>query len=99
VTHYANAHERSRLIAGLRAMATYLESNPEAPAPQYTTIHVFPERGTDQEQRAGIDAIAACINAEPYEIVSGHYSVSRYFGPVEYRAVAIDRRADTPDGE
>lgn len=100
MTYYANAHERSRLIAGLRAMAAYLESNPDVPAPQYSTIHVFPERGTDQQQRTGIDTIAACVNAEPYEIVSGHYTVSRYFGPVEYRAVAIDRSAENnPDGE
>jgi hypothetical protein len=100
MTYYANAHQRSQLIAGLRAVAAYLESNPDVPAPQYTTVHVFPGRGTDKEQREAIDAIAACVNAEPQEIVSGHYGVSRYFGPVEYRAVAIDRSGeDKRDGE
>lgn len=94
MTYYANPSQRSQLIAGLRAMAAYLESNPDVPAPQYTTVHVFPGRVTDKEQREEIDAIAASVSAEPHEIVTGHYGVSRYFGPVEYRAVAIDRSAE-----
>jgi hypothetical protein len=100
MTYYADPRQRSQLIAGLRALAAYLEANPDVPAPQYATVHVFPGRGTDKEERAEIDAIAACVNAEPCEIVSGHYTVSRYFGPVEYRAIAIDHSAEnTPDGK
>ena len=99
--HYANTDERSRFIAGLRALAEYLESKPEVPAPwNGTCIHVFPPRGSNEEQRTEIDVIAALINAEPCETVSGsQYAVSRYFGPIEYRAVAIDRTANDPDGE
>jgi hypothetical protein len=97
---YANTDERSRFIAGLRALAEYLEARPDVPAPwNGTCIHVFPPRGSSEEQRAEIDIIAAFINAEPCETVGGHYVASRFFGPIEYRAVAIDRTANDPDGE
>lgn len=98
---YADTHERSQFIAGLRALAEYLESNPRVPAPWgETCIYVFPPHGSNAERRAEIDVIAAHINAEPCEVVSGHYAASRFFGPVEYRATSIDK--DTPadsDGE
>jgi len=100
MSDYANTIDRERFIAGLRALAEYLESTPDVPAPPHgTTIHVFPLHGSNEEQRAEIDVIAARINAEPCEIVSGHYGVSRFFGPVEYRAVAIDHDTNRPDGE
>jgi hypothetical protein len=97
--HYANASERTRFIAGLRELAEYLELSPDVPTPWGgTCVHVFPPRRTDEEQRAEIDIIAARINAQPCEVVSGHYTVSRCFGPVEYRAVAIDRETHEPEG-
>jgi hypothetical protein len=98
---YADTHERSRFIAGLRELAEYLESNPHVPAPWGgTCIYVFPPYGSNAERRAEVDVIAARISAEPREVVSGHYAASRFFGPVEYRATSID--TDTPahpDGE
>lgn len=100
MSHYANEKDRSRFIDGLRALAEYLESSPDVPAPWGgACIHVFPPPGTNEEKRAEIEVIATRINAEPCEIVSGHYSVSRFFGPVEYRAVAIDRTANGSEGE
>jgi len=86
---YASQDERSRLIDGLRALAQFLHDHPEVPAPRWADILVFPLDGTDEEKRAEIDVIASRIGAEPREIVSGHYSASRCFGPVQYRAVAI----------
>jgi hypothetical protein len=98
MSDYANAIDRERFIAGLRALAEYLESKPNVPAPHHgASVLVFPIHGTSEEQRAEIDIIAARINAKPCEIVNGHYTVSRFFGPVEYRAVAIDRTGS--DGE
>lgn len=99
MTYYADPGQRTRLIAGLLDLAIFLEANPDVPAPQYTDMLVFPSDGTNAERRAGIDVIAARIDAEPCEITSGHYSVSRYFGPVEYCAVAIDRTASDSDGK
>lgn len=100
MSHYANANDRSWFITGLRTLAEYLESRPDVPIPWGgTCVHVFPPSGTNEEQRAEIDVIAARINAEPNEVVSGHYSTSRFFGPIEYRAVAIDRTAIDSEGE
>lgn len=94
---YANFTERQALIRGLRAIADYLESNPEVPAPRYADMLVFPPDGTDAERRAEIDVIAARIGQTP-ETVCGHYVVSRFFGPVQYRAVPIPHDDDA-DGE
>jgi hypothetical protein len=95
MANYANASERSQLIAGLRDLAEYLESNPDVPAPwSGMTVYVFPPNGSNDEQRAEIDTIASRVDAQPCEFTPSHYVASRYFGPVEYRAVAIDRDAD-----
>jgi hypothetical protein len=100
MSDYANTIDRERFIAGLRALAEYLESQPDVPTPRHgASVLVFPLYGTSEEQRAEIDVIAAHINAEPCEIVNGHYGVSRFFGPIEYRAVAIDLTANALDGE
>jgi hypothetical protein len=97
MAYYANAGERSLLIAGLRALATYLQDNPDVPAPRWADILVFPPDGTDGDRRAEIDRIAVRVgaHAEDRTAEHGHYAVSRYFGPVQYRAVAITACADT----
>lgn len=91
---YANPAERGALIRGLRTLADYLESNPEVPTPAYTDVFIFPPDGTDAERRAEIDVIAAQIGETP-ETICGHYVASRFFGPVQYRAVAIPHDNDT----
>ncbi|WP_300609127.1 hypothetical protein [Trebonia sp.] len=96
---YADPGERARFIAGLLGLAIFLEANPDVPAPLYTDVLVFPAAGTDAERCAEIDAIAARIGAES-QTVCGHYIAARYFGPVQYRAVAIPHDNDrNPDGE
>jgi hypothetical protein len=100
MANYANASQRSQLIAGLRDLAEYLESNPDVPTPwSGTTVYVFPPDGSNDQRRAEIDAIASRISAQPCEFATGHYVASRSFGPVEYRAIAIDRDPDDSDGE
>jgi hypothetical protein len=49
---YADSTERAALIGGLRALADYLESNPEVPAPGYTDVFIFPPDGR-RDSRAG----------------------------------------------
>jgi hypothetical protein len=87
---YANPTERQAFIAGLRALADFLESSPDVPAPPYTDVLVFPPGISDTGKRQEIDVIAARIGSgteiSPYR---NHYMTSRQFGPVEYRAVAI----------
>jgi hypothetical protein len=94
---FANPAERGALIRGLRTLADYLESNPEVPAPSYTDVFIFPPGGTDAERRAEIDAIAARIGRTA-ETVCSHYVASRFFGPVQYRAVAIPHDNDADEG-
>ena len=91
---YADPTERAALIAGLRALADYLESNPAAPAPIYTQVYTFPPDGEWPVMQAEIDAIAVRLDVTAYRSAGGHYVASRSFGPVEYRAVAIPRRDD-----
>ena len=88
---YANAIERQALISAFRELADFLESNPEVPAPKYTDVLVFPlHADSDAGQRSEIDVIASLIGSG-IEIspTRRHYTTSRQFGPVGYRAVAI----------
>jgi hypothetical protein len=92
IVAYANADERGRLIAGIRALAAFLQDHPDVPAPRWADVYVFPPRGTDEQMRAEIDQIAARIGtAVTDDADHGHYAVSRHFGPVQYRAVAISQ--------
>jgi hypothetical protein len=89
---YADSTERAALISGLRSLADYLESNPQVPAPSYSTVYTFPN-GNWAEMGAEIDAIATRLDVIAHE-TGGHYVATRCFGPVEYRAVAIPRKND-----
>lgn len=91
---YAEAGERASLIEGLRALAGFLEDHPGVPAPRWASVLVFPPGSTDRETQAEIDAIASLIGSEVHDDSAdgGHYTASRDFGPVEYRAVAIPWR-------
>ena len=98
MSYYANSEERAGLIAGLRDLADFLDQNPQVPAPRCTDLLVFPPAGSDAEMFAEIDVIAEQIGATASDADSpaGHYSASRDFGPVQYRAVAIPHGARTP---
>lgn len=91
---YANSGGRQALISGLRALADFLESNPEVPAPNDTYVFVFPPHDApDTEKRREIDAIASLIGSGTKNSY-GHYMTVRRFGTVEYRAVAIPTDTD-----
>jgi hypothetical protein len=97
---YANADERGRLIAGLRALADFLQDHPDVPAPRWADIYVFPPHGIDEQMRAEIDQIAAHIGTVVTDDTDyGHYAASRHFGPVQYRAVAISQHTDNSGQE
>lgn len=97
---YASQDERNRLIDGLHSVAKFLTDHPDVRAPRWADVLVFPPDGTDEEERAEIDVIASRIGVESVETISGHYSTSLGFGPVQYRAVAIPEHADNnEDGE
>jgi hypothetical protein len=92
---YANAEERASLIEGLRALADFLECNPEVPTPRSADVMVFPPVSTDIEMKAAIDTIARLIGSDVNDQTAsdGHYTAYRQFGPAQYRAVGIPARS------
>jgi hypothetical protein len=88
---HTNAQEPGNLITGLRALADFLEGNPDVPSPCWVDVMVFPVGGTEDEMREEVDCIAALIGAQVDDQTTahGHYTTARKFGPVEYRAVFI----------
>jgi hypothetical protein len=96
---YSDPAERAELISGFRALADYLESNPEVPAPAYSAVYAFPPDGEWSTMRAEIDSIAAWLGVIARETAGGHYVAVRSFGPIEYRAVAIPHRDNSEQSE
>lgn len=96
---YADISQRAALVGGLRALADYLESNPEVPISIYSDVFTFPPDADWTVMRAEIDSIAAQLGVTGRETVGGHYVASRSFGPIEYRAVAIPRSNDSDNAQ
>ena len=102
MSYYANLDERARLIRGLHDLAEFLDQNPEVPAPRWADLMVFPPAGSDAAMFADVDVIAELIGttASDADSLAGHYTATRHFGPVEYRAIAIPNSArDDKNGE
>ena len=79
--------ERREFITSLMELAVFLEANPDVPVPRYSvTIHLI-ATGTDAEQAAAVDQIAAVLGVRP--VRGGHYTATRCFGQIEYQARAI----------
>jgi hypothetical protein len=81
---------RAAVIQGLIDLANFLETHPDLPI---TSVDARPYiHGTDDEERAEVDRIAAILG-QPAGYTSGartHYEVERDFGGrVHYRATAI----------
>jgi hypothetical protein len=81
---------RTQTISGLRALADFLENNPAVPVSEFGwEVSHYPE-GTDQEQKAEVDRIAALLSVAPDN--RRHYMASKTFGRITYRAVHIPAR-------
>ena len=83
--------DRDAFIAGLRALAEFLDSNPTAPVPVYTSrFSLAITLDTDEEERAQVDAFAAATGAKLVRDGSdGYYIAERWFGPIAYEACAV----------
>jgi hypothetical protein len=79
--------ERREFISALRELAAFLEENPDVPVPLHRVPICLSATGTDAEMFAAIDRIAAMLGVPA--IRGGHYTATRRFGQIEYRAVAI----------
>src|SRR5260370_35518767 len=81
---------RKAYAAGLRALARFLASHPEAPVPDYGTVIGLPAVcETDEAERREVDAFAVVMGASVTADRDGYYTASRGFGPVPYEATAI----------
>jgi hypothetical protein len=91
---YADQARRSKVIRGLRELATLLESCPNIPAPYIVNVLVFPPDGPDSALFAEVNRVAALLGAAVQDGTAqhGHYTASKSFGPVAYRVIAIPSR-------
>jgi hypothetical protein len=97
---YANPIERAELISGFRALADYLEVNPDIPAPYYADVYAFPPNGECAQMRGEVDTVAELLGKQAHERAGGRqYTVTRSFGPVGYHAVAICKQPCHADAE
>ncbi|PSK96044.1 hypothetical protein CLV63_113207 [Murinocardiopsis flavida] len=92
---YATPEERAALITGLRDLAAYLEAHPEVPVFGRVEMNVsiigdYGVEVDDADKRAELERIAALADA-PIQSRNGQHTAKRGFGPVTYRATAIDR--------
>ncbi|WP_169981732.1 hypothetical protein [Microbispora sp. H10836] len=88
----STGNHRTATIAGLRALADFLEANPAVPVPRSSiSITYFPDRADDAGMRAEIDRIAGLLGAEidPGRLPYSHYRTGLDFGPVRYEALAV----------
>ncbi|WP_433228993.1 hypothetical protein [Actinomadura formosensis] len=86
---------RHQTIAGLRALADFLEDNPAVPVKEYGAHYSVHTRvGDDAAAAAEVDQVAALLGAEVTDDRprGGHYIASKTFGRITYRIVHIPAR-------
>ena len=86
---------RTQTIAGLRALADFLEHNPEVPVREYGADYTyFARRDDDTTERAEVDSIARALGETVTDETDdgGHYAVHKTFGRITYSAVHIPAR-------
>ncbi|XRQ08895.1 hypothetical protein ACN3XK_72505 [Actinomadura welshii] len=87
---------RHQTIAGLRALADFLEANPAVPVKEYGETYHVPIRADDDATAAAIvDKTAALlgVNAEHDTARGGHYLATRTFGRIAYTVFHIPEQA------
>lgn len=89
----AGAEGRAALVAGLRALATFLARHPNVPVPEsYHTfdLSVFADGADDDEKRAAVDKTAEALGVTASDNDGrGHYKAVRRFGPVAYESLFV----------
>lgn len=86
--------DRTAIITGLRDLADFLDAHPGIPITGCVPLYHFADHGTDADQRAEIEQIAALLGSPVEEQTPyGHYVTTISFGPIQYRAVAITATA------
>jgi hypothetical protein len=100
--HGANPHcvigygqARTDMVAGLRALADFLEANPAVPIPRYGHTFGVSTSGSDEQRLAQVKFASLVIGEQTTDNTQnhGHYWAQRRFGPVSYRIVAVSQAA------
>ncbi|GAA1463139.1 hypothetical protein NE857_03485 [Nocardiopsis exhalans] len=89
-TDAASPDLRARIIADMRALATFLEEHPELPVSPHTNVEVsyFPRTNIDDDSFAEVAEAASRLGRIPaWE--GEHYVVEHQRGAGRYRVVAI----------
>ncbi len=88
------AARHAEVIQGLKNLAEFLKDHPDLPLENgQDPYRVSVRHGTDEENRAEVDRIAAILGVTPGHSGSTHYTAARDFGGgVTYSATAITRR-------
>ncbi|MEV4003007.1 hypothetical protein [Actinomadura sp. NPDC049753] len=86
---------RHQTIAGLRALADFLEANPAVPVNEYGREYNVYARDEDEAAAvAMVDKVAALLGAEVIDkrANGGHYSAEKTFGRITYGIVHVPQR-------
>ena len=90
--HYTtNALTRAEFIAGLRALAAYLDSHPLVPVPFFGIQINMSADPADEGGTYQVDHVAQLLLAQVNDDTpnGGHYRAIRAFGPIRYGIVSI----------
>jgi hypothetical protein len=85
------------MIAGLHALADFLQAHPDLPVNCWAQISysvtaggALGEDDSDTAKRAEVDRVAEILGVSPHTEADGeHYIAVKRFGPVTYQAAAI----------
>jgi hypothetical protein len=88
---------RTQTIAGLRALADFLEDHPAVPVHEYGWQFSVHADGTDEQEADEVDRIADLLGVTPVDDRprGGHYVAAKTFGRITYRVVHIPERRMT----
>lgn len=86
---------RTEIVAGLRALADFLETNPAVPIPRHGHTFGVSTSGSDEQRLAQVKFASLTIGEETTDNTQseGHYWTQRRFGPVSYRIAAVSTAA------
>ena len=90
MTNPNEAEHRQAVIDGLRELADFLTEHPDVPLSYSSNWITYLPGGTDEEERAEVDRVAAILGVTTESPGSpDHYEASRQFGGMTYKALAI----------
>jgi hypothetical protein len=89
-----NGAARTNMVAGLRALADFLEANPAVPIPRYGHDFGISTSGSDEQKRSQVKFASLAIGEDfTDDTKNGQCWTQRRFGSVRYRIFAVSDAA------